>query len=236
MRFVVVAVIGTPIGASAGPASYGWLPATELVSAGKVELGGTIYERSDRGDTHERATVLGGAPTFGVTDNFELRIPFELTWRTAIGTAPAFGFTRYGAEGRYRFTARDSELAPVLRFGLFRDVLVRTMGRAELGAALSFQRGPIHVEASADVVAEVNVGLRHFEIHSGVGASVRVYDGLRVGAELYAEASLDNITSTWIAIGPNLAWRLGPSWLSGAFGIGVEGIGFAPRLNWGLAW
>jgi len=234
MRYLALLLLARS--AAAGPTSYGWLPATELAPAGKVELGGSIYERSDRGDIHERATVLAGAPTFGASDRFELRIPFELTWRTAIDTAPAFGFTRYGAEGRYRFTRRDAELASIIRFGLFRDVLVRTLGRAELGGALSFARGPIHVEGAADVVAEVNIGLRHFEIHPGIGASVGVVDELRLGAELYAEVSLDNITSTWVVVGPNIAWHLGPSWLSGAFGIGVVGIGFAPRLNWGLAW
>jgi hypothetical protein len=235
VKWLVVVVLASST-AHAGPTNYGWLPATELVPASKVELGGWIYERDDRGDVHERATVLGAAPTFGISDRFELRLPFELVQRSAIDAAPSFAFSRFGGEGRYRFTPRTAELAPVLRFALARDVGIRSLVRSELGVALGFERGSVHLEAAADWIAEVNRSSTHFELHPGVGASIRVLDALRLGGELYGEVSFDSAASTWLAIGPNLATRLGPSWLSASFGVGLRGIAFAPRLDWGLAW
>jgi hypothetical protein len=235
-RLVVIATLALPVTALAGPSDYGWLPATELVPANHVELGGWIYERDDRGDVHERATVLGAAPTFGVSDRLELRLPFELMERSAVDAQPRFAFSRFGGEARYRFTPRIAELAPVARFALVRDAGIRSVIRSELGVALAFEQGLVHVEAAADLVAEVNRSSMHFELHPGAGASVAIHDALRLGGELYAEVSFDSVASTWLAIGPNLATRFGPSWLSATFGIGITGIEFAPRINWGLAW
>jgi hypothetical protein len=236
MKPLVIAVLAASSNALAGPSNYGWLPATDVVPAHEVELGGWIYERDDRGDVHERATVLGAAPTFGVTDRFELRIPLEVMQRSAVDAAPSFSFARFAGEGRYRFTSRDADLGPVARFALVRDVGIRSVVRSELGLAVSFEQGRVHVEAAADLIAEVNRSSTHFELHPAAGASVRVLDALRLGGELYAEVSLDSVASTWLAIGPNLATRFGSSWLSATLGIGIRGIELAPRINWGLAW
>jgi hypothetical protein len=180
--------------------------------------------------------VLGGVPTFGLTDRLELRVPFELIARTAVDDLPITGLARFGGEARYRFTRRQASLAPVARVALVRDVTIRSLIRAELGAALSFEQGAVHVAAAMDLVAEVNRSSLHRELHPGVGASVRVRDTLRLGGELYAGASLDEMADSWVAIGPNLAARFGASWLSATFGIGVHGITFAPRINWAFGW
>ena len=37
------------------------------------------------------------------------------------------------------------------------------------------------------------------------------------------------------AVGPNLAWSHGRTWLSAAYGIGIYHIRDAPKLNWGIA-
>jgi hypothetical protein len=236
MRAAVIVMIALPSAADAGPSPYGWLPATDVVEADRVEAGGWIYERDDRGDLHERATVLGGAPTFGVTDALELRIPFELVSRTAVEASPSFGLARFGGEARYRFLARNSVLAPVARVALMRDVQIRSLIRAELGAAIAYEQGIVHVEGAADVIAEINRSALHYELHPGLGASVRLSDTWRAGGELYGEVSLDSFADTWLAIGPNVSARVGRSWLAAAFGFGIRGITFAPRINWGLAW
>lgn len=236
MRRAALLVLAWTAAAAAGPASYGWLPATELVPAHHAELGGSLYERDDRGHLHERASVLAGVPTFGVTDRFELRVPFELMARTAVDDPPTSGLARFGGEARYRFTARGDALAPMARAALVRDVTIRSLVRAELGTAVSFEQGAVHVEGALDVIAEVNRSSTHFELHPGAGASVRVNDVLRLGGELYAEVSLDEMADSWLAIGPDLAMRFGASWLSATFGVGLRGITFAPRINWGFGW
>jgi len=234
--FAVACALAVPSAAVAGPTPYGWLPATELTGADRVEGAGWIYERDDRGDLHERATVLGGAPTFGLTDRLELRVPFELVARSAVEELPHFGLARFGGDLRYRFTRPTAGLAPVVRIALIRDVEIRSLIRSELGVALGFSQGIVDVEAAGDFVVEVNRSSVHEELHPGLGASVRATRALRVGGELYGEVSLDELASTWLAIGPNLSARLGRSWFSSTFGIGLRGITFAPRINWGLSW
>jgi len=222
--------------ALAGPMRYGWLPATEVVEEGRVEAGGWIYERDDRGDLHERATALGVAPTFGLTDAFELRIPFELVARTAVEETPSFGLARFGGELRYRVTPRTRSLAAIGRVALMRDVEIRSLIRPELGAAVGFEQGIAQVEGAIDLVLEINRSSIHKELHPGLGASVRVSDAWRLCAELYGEVSLDELADTWLALGPSASARFGRSWLSASFGFGLRGITFAPRINWGLAW
>ncbi len=236
MRALVVALLAIPSAALAGPTSYGWLPATDVVERGHAEANLWLYERDDRGELHERATVLGGAPTFGLTDSLELRFPFELVARSAVEEPPHFGFARFGGDLRYRFTRRESHLAPLARFALLRDVEIRSLLRAELGGAVALDQGIVHVEAAADFVAEINRSAQHYELHPSFGASVRVSDDWHAGAELYGEVSLDEFADTWLALGPNVAARFGRSWFSAAFGFGVRGIAFAPRINWGLSW
>ena len=233
---VVLGLLAAPALALAGPTSYGWLPSTETTEAHHAEMGAWLYERDDRGDFSERATVLGGAPAFGVTDRLELRVPFELETRTAVDDPPTTGLARFGGEARYRFTPRHARWAPVARFALVRNVTVRSLVRAELGGAVSFEQEPVHIEAALDYIIEVNRSHIHRELHPGLGASVRVRGSWRLGGELYSEVSRDESADSWIAIGPNLAARFGGSWLSATFGFGVRGITFAPRINWGFAW
>ncbi|HEY5951385.1 MAG TPA: hypothetical protein VIV40_38090 [Kofleriaceae bacterium] len=236
MRALVVIALALPSAAHAGPSSYGWLPATEVVEADHVEAGGWIYERDDRGHLHERATVLGGAPTFGLTDSLELRLPFELIARSAVEDPPSFGLARFGGEARYRFTRRGAALAPLARVALARDVEIRSLIRTELGVALGFEQGIVHVEGTIDLVAEINRSSMHYELHPGIGASVRLRGPWRAGGELYSEVSLDSFVDNWLALGPNLSARFGRSWFSAALGIGLSGITFAPRINWGFGW
>ena len=108
--------------------------------------------------------------------------------------------------------------------------------RAELGGAVALEQGIVQVEAATDLVAEINRSSMHYELHPGIGASMRVSEMWRAGAELYGEVSPDEFADTWLALGPHVSARFGRSWFSAAFGIGLRGITFAPRINWGLSW
>ena len=233
---LVVTVLALPSMAVAGPSAMDGFRRQRWSRRITSELGSWIYERDDRGDLHERATVLGGAPTFGLTDSLELRIPFELVARSAVESPPSFGLARFGGDLRYRFTPRTSQLAPLVRAALLRDVEIRSLIRAELGIAVGFEQGTVRVEAATDFIAEVNRSSTHFELHSGIGASLLVRGAWRAGAELYAETSFDSFVDSWLALGPNVSARFGRSWFSAAFGVGLRGISLAPRINWGLSW
>lgn len=222
--------------AHAGRTSYGWLLATDTTPAGGLEVGTAIYEHDDLGPFHERSIALLWTPAVGLTDNLELVVPIELVSRTADDVSPGFAFTRYGAELRYRIPPRPSELHPIARFALWRDVTILTQVRSELELAASYDRGPLQLEVDAGLVIDVNIGNVHKELRPGVGANVRIADELRVGAELHAELAGDSTTTSWAVIGPDVAWTSGRFWVSGVAGIGVHHITAAPRLNIGMRW
>ena len=99
---------------------------------------------------------------------------------------------------------------------------------AELAASYDYDR--FQVEADLGGLLDINFGHLHEELRAGVGANVRV------GAELYTQHSRDTTVPSWTALGPDVAWTRGRFWLSAAFGIGIQNITAAPRLNLGLVW
>lgn len=236
MRRAALLLVLYALPAHAGRTSYGWLLATDTAPAEAFELGTSIYEHDDLGPFHERSIALLWTPAFGLTDNLELAVPFELASRTADDVSPGLAFTRYGAELRYRLPPRTSALRSVARFALWRDVQILTQVRSEIELAASYDRGPVQIEADIGLVVDVNIGRRHTELRPGIGANVRVMDELRVGAEFHAELSLDSTTTSWAVIGPDIAWTRGRYWVAGVFAIGLHEITAAPRLNLGMRW
>jgi hypothetical protein len=225
-----------PSSAYAGRTLYGWLPATTTVQSGGFELGTSVYERLDVGLYHERSTALSWTPAIGLTDSLELALPVVLVTRTQDDAAPWSGIAKYGAELRWLFLDPWPELRPLARLALARDVLIQTNIQSELGLALSYEYDLLQVEAATDMIINVNFSHLHHELRPGVGASVRVYDQLRVGAEFHGEFSGDKTTPNWSAFGPNLSWSHGRFWLVVTLGIGVRNIAAAPRLNIAMAW
>lgn len=222
--------------AYAGRTLYGWLPQTDTLPDGSFELGTSVYEHDNLGPNHERGTFLAWIPAIALRPCLELAIPIELATITADDTAPFGGISRYGAELRYRFLPRSSPLHAVARAGLSRNVEIQSQVRIEAGAAASYDFDRVQVAATVAGILDVNFGHLHDEIRSGLGASVSVVDELRLGAELYVQHSRDVTVPSWAVIGPDLAWSRGRFWLSAAFGIGIENITAAPRLNLGAAW
>jgi len=220
--------------AAAGRSFYAWLPATEIVPERGTEVETWIAEENDEGDTHLRETLVGAAPVFAASEQLELAVPLEVVRATEDGFDPVFTLRAFGIEGRYRFANAGAQVVPFLRFGLERDVTIRNLGRLKLDPVLAFGRGNLHVVGDAGVIFEANPGGVHFEVHPGAGASYLVSPELRVGGELHAELSLDSAGRSWAAVGPNLAWLRGRSWLVAALGVGVYNVGMAPRIMWGL--
>jgi hypothetical protein len=236
MRRATLILMLYALPAHAGRTSSGWLLATDTTPADALEIGTSIYEHDDLGPFHERSIALLWTPAFGLTDNLELAVPVELASRTADDLSPGFAFTRYGAELRYRLPPRASPLRSVARFALWRDVQILTQVRSEIELAASYDHGPLQIEAATGLVLDVNIGRRHTELRPGVGANVRITDELRLGAEFYAELSLDSTTTSWAVVGPDIAWTRGRLWVAGVFAIGVHQITAAPKLNLGMRW
>src|SRR5262249_28968203 len=135
--------------AHAGRTLYGWLASTDTVPEGGLELQTSIYEHDDLGRYHERSSALLWTPAMGLTDKLELAVPVELAYITADDVAPGVSITHYGAELRYRFLPRGSEVSPLLRFGLARDAIVRSQVRTELAVAVSYTRERLQTQAEA---------------------------------------------------------------------------------------
>ena len=235
-RAVVLSIAIFANHADAGRALYGWLPSTDTVPDGAIAIESSIFERDDLGPTHERASVLVLAPVVGISDRFELALPFELASLTAIDVASGPAFSKFGIEARYRFAPRDASWVPLARLAAVRDVAIRTELRAETELGVAYQRGRLHAELDAGLVAEFNIGHLHTESRFGVGASIQIDTCLRLGGELHGEVAFDSASTSWAVIGPNLAWTHRRFWLAGALDIGVRAITAAPRINWGMTW
>jgi hypothetical protein len=235
----LVVAAWSPGDAAAGRSYYGWLYGTEVMPERGAELQSWIVEENNRGDGHANTSLFWWGALIGVTDQLELALPLEMTWTEADGVEPSFNFQRFGVEARYRFVSQDPEdapeIAPLARVAVKRDVVVRDIVRVEADFVVSFERGRLHLLADAGFVGEISRHDSQLQVRPGAGISVRAVGDLRLGAEVYSELSLESGGTSWVTVGPNLAWTHGRFWLSAALGIGVLNIKTAPRLMWGIA-
>jgi hypothetical protein len=204
-----------------------------------AELQTWVYETNEKYGTNDvKETSIWWGPQIGVTDQLEISLPIEMYW-TSDPVKPGFHFRRYGVELRYRLAVPDPveapPIVPLVRIAAKRDVTLEDKVRLEGDVVVSYEAGAVHFLADIGFIADIAAGGRHAEVRPGAGVSIRVADGLRIGAELYSELSMDSDGVTWAAVGPNLAWTHGRFWLSAMFGIGVYHIQTAPRLTWGIA-
>ena len=235
-RGTVLALLLVASPVRAGRTRYGWLPETETVPDGAVELATSIYERVDLGPYHERTTGLVWTPTIGLTPCLELAFPIELVTRTEDDAAPFSGIARYGVELRYAFLRQVTGLRPLARFAVSRDVRIQSELRTETQVAASYDYDRFEVEADVGGVLDLNFGHVHEELRPGLGTNALVTGQLRLGAELYAEVSHDATTTSWAALGPDVSWARGRFWVAGVLGVGIHNITMAPRLNLGMVW
>jgi len=239
LSLAAAAVISAvPGAAGAGVTPYGWLYGTDVIPERGAEIQTWIAEENGKASPADRRnTALWWGAVIGITDRLELALPVELLWREEGGGAPELALRRYGVEARYRFVSQDPveapPLAPLVRVAVKRDVLVRDRVRAEADVVASYRAGRVHALVDLGVTGDLG-RTSHFELHPGAGVSVEIAGELRLGAEAYAELSLDDEAEGWAAVGPNLAWTHGRFWLAAAFGIGVYQIDTAPRVVWGL--
>lgn len=236
---VLVVACFLPRTAHAGRSFYGWLYGTEVMPERGVELQTWVLEANDKYRAHEQESSIWWGPQIGITDQLELSLPIELEWASGDGEKTSFTFKRFGIEARYRLVSQDPvdapPFAPLLRVAVKRDVTRRADVRVEADAVGSYEVGALHALIDVGFVSDIQPGNPHSELRPGGGVSLRATGGLRVGAEAYAELSLDSNGESWAVVGPNLAWTHGRFWFSGAFGIGIYHIKTAPRVMWGIA-
>jgi hypothetical protein len=244
LAFLIAACV-LPRTAHAGRSFYGWLYGTEVMPERGVELDTWVQEEDDKYETHTEETWVSWGPTLGITDQLELGLPIELEWSdTVSATAPGgrkigFTFRRFGIEARYRLVSPDPvdapALVPLIRVAVKRDVTQRDDVRLEGDAVVSYDAGKLQALVDLGVIADVGITPRRYELHPGAGVSAQVTSELRIGAEIYAELSTRSRTESWATAGPDLSWTHGRFWVSGAFGLGVYHVQFAPRVFWGIA-
>ncbi|NVB85335.1 MAG: hypothetical protein HOV81_43630 [Kofleriaceae bacterium] len=237
---LIAAAIAAPGSAHAGRSFYGWLHGTEVMPERGVELQTWIGEENRVEDLANRAeTWWGVGPFIGITDQLEIGLPLNVAWFGTPG-GPAFtALYDYGLELRYRMVTQDPEdappFAPLVRVAVNRLVLERDTVRPEVNIIASYEAGSAHLIADVNFVGEISRDAHHFEVHPGVGASFNLRGDLRLGAEAFAQISMDDDGATWAIVGPNLSWTHGRTWVSVAYGIGVYQIKDAPRMQWGIA-
>jgi hypothetical protein len=240
LAVLVAVVTALPARAEAGRSFFGWLFPTEVMPERQVELQTWISEENKNADAADRSlSIWGAAPMVGITDRLELVMPFEMMW----GRVPGMpGFTvmhNYGVEARYRFVTMDREeappFAPLVRLAVRRLVLTRDVVRPEVNVVGSYEIDSVFVAVDVGLLADISREDTHLQLRPGLGVSVNVAGDLRVGAEAFAQISLDDRGSTWAVVGPNMSWTHGRFWVSATYGVGVHDIKSAPRMQWGIA-
>ena len=228
-----------PRTADAGRSFYGWLYGTEVMPERGVELQTWILDENNKYATHTQESSIWWGPLIGITDKLELVLPIEMEWTRSDVEKGSFTFKRFGLEARYRLVSQDPvdapAFAPLVRVAVKRDVIARDDVRVEADAVGSYEVGSVHALIDVGFISDIQSGTQHSELRPGGGVSVRVTDGLRVGAEVYSELSLDSKGESWAVVGPDVAWTHGRFWLSGALGIGIYHVKVAPRVMWGIA-
>ncbi len=238
---VLIGSILAPGVASAGRTHYGWLFGTEVLPERGAEIESWVAEENRKKPGNVSESSLWWAALVGITDQLELALPVELAWERVGGEAPSFTLTKFGVEARYRLVSQDPvdapPFAPLVRVAIMRDVTARDSVRVEtdLVASTTTQSGSVHALVDLGVAGDISGDVHHFELRPGAGVSLGVVGDLRLGAEVFAQLSLDSGATSWAVVGPNLAWSHGRFWLSAAYGIGVYQIKDAPRIVWGIA-
>lgn len=236
---VLLGALLVPATASAGRTFYGWLYGTEVMPERGAEVATWLSEENRKSDeANARETDWWIGPLVGITDQLELALPVEWAWYQSDAVPPHSSFDKYGVELRYRMVSQDPvdapPLVPLVRVAVKRLITQRDTIRPEADFVVSYQSGRFHTLADLGGIAEISGSAHHFEVRPGAGVSVEAVGDLRLGAEVFAEITLDRGAS-WAVVGPDLAWTHGRFWLSAAYGIGFYGIRDAPRVQWGIA-
>jgi hypothetical protein len=241
-QLVFAVVIAVPTSAHAGRTFYGWLQDTQVMPERGAEIATFISEENYLEEADRlRDTTWWIGPSIGINDQLELTLPVEFAWDRSDHSPPRSNFTNYGAEIKYRFVTADPvdkpDFAPAVRVGVKRIVIgPRDVWQPELNFIGSYETGIFHSVIDLGLVGDVGPDSHHFEAHPGVGVSIEAIEDIRLGAEVFAELSLDdNGDGSWAVVGPNISWSHGRSWLSASYGIGIYKVRDAPKLNWGIA-
>jgi hypothetical protein len=205
-----------------------------------VELQTWTQEENRLGEEGNRSESLWGiGPLIGITDQLELGLPVDFVWARTPGMSGVNGLSDYGIEARYRLVTQDPQdapaFAPLLRASVKRLVLARDVVRPELGVVATYELGSVVIGADVAVAGDFTRDDHQLEVIPAGGISVAVAGDLRLGAEVFAQWSLEDDGSSWAGAGPNLAWTHGRFWLSAAKGIGIYELKDAPRMQWGIA-
>lgn len=233
-------MVAAPGAAYAGRSFFGWLSGSEVMPERSVELQNWIDEENvlaqeaDRSESHWWVS-----PQIGITDQLELGLPLGIQWGRTPGMPGTTALYEYGAELRYRMVTQDPEdappFAPLVRLSVHRLVLARDVIQPEIGFVGTYETGGVAIGMDIGLRGDLSREAHHFEARPGVGVSILVGADVRLGAEAFAQLSLDDKDKSWAVAGPNLSWTHGRFWLSATYGIGVYRIKDAPRMQWGIA-
>jgi hypothetical protein len=234
----IVAITGVVAASPAQAArrSFAWLWDSDVVPERTVELEWWVTEQSDDdlGDT----AVLTVSTVFGLTDNLEIAIPVDASYRSSSNQTQ---FQDYGLELRWRLASADPAKAPPV-VPLVRVAVARLLqidaARIDVNAILSADLVP-RLRLVADLDGYVVTSGPSWYLAGGVGASFALIDDLRVGAELYGVKTLESERRevSWLSLGPNVSYTHGRFWITAAIPIGLGGDAprILPRIVWATA-
>lgn len=234
--------VAVPFAAEAGRRPFIWGYDAEIVPEGDVELEQWLWERSASSVPGTKDSYwVWWAPVIGLSDHFELAIPFNL----AAQEGGPVSLESFEVDLRYRLLSRQSD-AP------FQPLL-----RVAYHEAISFGQNRV----DANLVGTLpNLGNWHVNLDVGgrfgiadgthpatilgtydLGVAYRAADEINLAVEAFGEIPLQGIaTGQHQFIGPSVEWTRGRFWITAGVLIGLTPIApntpyYMPRIIWAVA-
>ncbi len=233
--------------AEAGRRTLGFTPDATQLPPGVVEIEQWMWSRAYVDDISGASSGwLWFGPVYGVSERFEIALPWQLNAHKTSTRMVAFG-----VEGRYAFFDPIDEtqfFRPQLRVGWQQNFSHPDNGPNWLVPWLTLdfvgtmgQPNRQHVSFDIGLTTDLKGGNRFIEHQLGIGAVTPfpLLEELLVGAEYRHQLTLTTGAvgdRRWFFLGPTAAYARGRLWVSFALLVGVGELvpRFLPRLSLGL--
>jgi hypothetical protein len=231
--------------ARAGRRPFTWAYGTDIVPDGDVELEQWLWAKGRRGTRpgEPASGFIWWAPVFGVTDQLELAVPFQV-----VGNREGTHILSFDVDARYRLRPRGEKegLQTLLRAAWHHAFLGDSLSRLDGNLILSY--GSL-AELHLNLDLGLQVGLPQLKAQGGAAQVQGTYDlGLalplregewQVGGELFGELPFGDLSRQHHFIGPSVALTRGRVWATLGVLFGLTGLFpdtpvFMPRFMWAV--
>ena len=240
------AMLALPLTAKAAQRPFIWAYDSKIVPSGELELEQWLWARgrAEEGATGPTHYWIWWAPVFGLSDHFELALPFQIAAQKGEETY----LDSFELDARYRIKPRldTSAFQPLIRLAYHFPIHA---GPPRLDFDLV---GSYDFDSGLHAVLDLGgkTGLAPITAQGGdvslqgtvdAGLAYPVSDEVQLGGEAFFELPIANIPgSSHAFVGPDFAWTRGRIWLTVGVLVGLTPLlpqtpHIMPRILWAVS-